>query len=505
MTASDVSLVTGSHLHWKPLLSWKRECPSVVESVPSSMSSSKGKAAGGGGSDASTCTFDGESISSEGSSEFVIQCEKNEMVFVTSAQGRMLRKRSVFFRELFAVGSPDFEDRVVRRPEWSVAAIRRLIELITTGFLWIENDASVFSELVQVAEKLSVGLRLGSLINYHDVLDEHDTKRFFQLVNIDKYQFKIQVTIKSWQWMDLMRQGVLLLPKAKVLMMKLGTNASDATIATQKPPTYDRLNKCDNISSEFCVYANGKLNVLLKILEVLSPPTSSKDGSGRTHQQEMFRITYLTKAGGLSQDEMNMLWRITAASYTTATPDERKYLNSSDPKKRPYENMGEKSFASTNPVPVGSAEKSSGDHASLVDSGSPDKENSIPASVISTSLTSVPPTDFHCRTITCNSFLVLKHVFESINKENGDLPACLLVNAPTPDTLGRLINAGRLFGGDQNEVGMDVAENLFYAAKSSTDIKRMLGHLSDYSTSAVVKEEFKLVEFQQMNASKGTK
>ena len=543
------------------------------------------------------------SIASDGRScEFVIQCGKdNEMVFVTSPQGKVLRQRSLYFRELFTVGTPEFDERIVKRPEWSVAATRRLIELITTGNLWIENDASVFNDLIKAAETVHVGVRLGSLINYHDVLDEHDTKRFFQMVNIDKYQFKIQVTIKSWQWMDLMRQGVLLLLKSKVLMMKIGHNALSNTssdpsssastnnsnnalvsnssgggiIPQPKAPSYDRLVKCDSISSEFCVYANGKLNVLLKILEVLSPPSSSRNQQHQQpHQnQEMFRITYLTKAGGLSQDEMNMLWRITAASYTTATPEERKYLESYDTYAKNKQKSKNKNSSSispmsassssqrpieiitpTNPIVMKNITTTSGDDASTSNSttsgssstddistihsggsSSSDKENSsLP--VVSTATTpttpssppsstteslvnittpattpvsSYPASEYHCRTITCNSFLVLKHVFESINRDNSELHACLLVNTPTPDTLGRLINAGRHSDAvvdnttssnssvDQyNELGMDITENCFYAAKSSAEIKTMLGYLADYSTSAIVKEEFKLVEFQ---------
>merc|ERR1712238_630785 len=77
------------------------------------------------------------------------------------------------------------------------------------------------------------------------------------------------------------------------------------------------------------------------------------------------------------------------------------------------------------------------------------------------SLTSnLPSRRFQSRTITASSFIVLKHLFQPMNVSTNNslssdndnratfdpslLPACIMISNPTPDTLGRFINASAM-------------------------------------------------------------
>jgi hypothetical protein len=400
------------------------------------------------------------------------------------------------------------------------------VELLTTGSTWIENDASCFDELVQAAEHVSVELRLGSLINYYDMLGKQDTTKFFKMLDLEKYQFKFQATVKSWQWLELMRRGILLLLKAKVIMVKAAPKIAHKA-QTRPAPTKERLTKCDSIRSEFCVYADGKMNVLLTMLDILNPVTTDEEKKKRHAEQEEIRIVYLSKIYSLRQEDLDMLWRVTSASYTIASSEDRKYMEShwrvedflkqstAPPNAHKNDNC---SIVHERPEKSGSI----GDETSL-GSKSTAMAGTIGSRMLTTAHaggrrpipksieTAIPKTivtvksdesskassdALHCRTISCNSFLVLKHLFDSINEQEEDFPASLIVKSPTPDTLGRLINACRASPDERSELGVDINNNTYFATKSSKEVKAMLNYLADYSSSAVVSGDFKLVEFK---------
>ena len=381
--------------------------------------------------------------------DFVLECNGGESIFVTSAQGKVVQSRCFYFRDRFHA---DATERIIKKPEWSVATARRLIELLSTGFTWIENDASTFSELVEAAEQVSVELRLGSLINYHDTLGKEATQKFFKMINIEKYQFKLQATIKSSQWSELIRRGILLLLKAKVIMVK-AAHTSPVESHSIKGPSQDRLNKCDSISSEFCVYANGKVDVLLNMANVLSLGLNPIEAKSRPIPQEEYRISYLATVGSLSQEQTDMLWRITAASYTATSPEHRKYLAMHErlddvinrrkascvgyhcvgmsPDSEKDENGSVSTDQSICSSPVGVADVNTSDAKVMVGSN---KAFIMPCDAKTVHTIENSDLEFECRTITCNSFLVLKHIFETINEDDEDLPACLIITAPTPDS-----------------------------------------------------------------------
>ncbi|OEU23266.1 hypothetical protein FRACYDRAFT_233438 [Fragilariopsis cylindrus CCMP1102] len=504
-------------------------------------------------------------------------------------------------------------NRILTKEAWSSRTTRHIIELLTEGTTWIENNVCRFAELCNACEEINVRLCLGSLINYHDIIDRASTYRFFQLRDINKYQFKIIGTIKSWQWMNLLQRGILLLCKTNVLMLTIappndGTghlpmSATSSKIVTKvntsaQQPQQQRLLKCDDLYTEFCVYSEkSKINVLYTILDLfsisnndnesegksksstrLSRSTSIGDGNNTTRPQlEEFKIIYKTRIGDLHEQDVNMLWRMTSSSYTLSTEDEEDFLRKEDEEEvnsneeamahHPQDSISHSHDMNDNDndnanesrnirrMSIGDdseTEASTSSEGTFADETIVEKENknnddndtesrssrsnSNGSSNISheshtgsttsphaTMTLSPPPVNrkskFQYRTITTTSFMVLKHLFEPMNSlSKGDssssggaakfnlslLPACILVSNPTPDTLGRFLNAsaavanGNISDGSINEVGWDILppsptttngqSTVFFVSNTSQYVQGIVDYMADYSNTSVVGE-----------------
>jgi hypothetical protein len=615
---------------------------------------------------------------STGNHEFIIHCKNNERVYVPSIQGKLIKSRCKHFRVLLRSGggviyvdkkttednslddtyasnsasnSTTVDDkkkelpaaatkkkpthptppttiittktnnnkisnnRILTKEAWSSRTTRHIIELLTEGTTWIENNVCRFTELCNACEEINVRLCLGSLINYHDIIDRASTYRFFQLRDINKYQFKIIGTIKSWQWMNLLQRGVLLLCKTNVLMLTIappndGTghlpmSATSSKIVTKvntsaQQPQQQRLLKCDDLYTEFCVYSEkSKINVLYTILDLFSTSNNDKeskgksksstrlsrstnigDGNDRTRPQlEEFKIIYKTRIGDLHEQDVNMLWRMTSSSYTLSTEDEEYYLkkegieekissaeamsqhpqdftsHNHDMNDNDNDNDNESRNIRTMSIGDDSAtEASTSSEGTFADETVVEKQNNnngddndtesrrsrsnsngssnisheshtgSPTSthttvMLSPSSSSSLPSKFQYRTITTTSFIVLKHLFEPMNSTSEGsspssggaekfnpslLPACILISNPTPDTLGRFLNAsavvanGNISNGSINEVGWDILpptpttnngqSTVFFVSNTSQCVRGIVDYMADYSNTSVVGE-----------------
>ncbi|KAG7365709.1 hypothetical protein IV203_028379 [Nitzschia inconspicua] len=501
--------------------------------------------------------------------EFVIQCKRGDMLFVANAQAKIIKARCRHFRLLLSTGRgghviiPNASDvqtdkgkenkdkndtstglqdnRILHKETWSIGTARRVIELLTEGTTWIENDHRHFRNLSKACDECDIKLCLGSLINYHDILDQESTFRFFDLISLNNYQFKFQAIISSWQWMHLLHKGILLLPKCKVLMITvappsggtplLPTSAkATATKISPSLPNQQRLAKCDTLCSEFCVYSThgSKINALLTILDFLSKSkTNDTDATTtpKTSQRrltkgiapEKFQIVYQTRIGSIAQDDLNMLWRLTSASYTLSTPNERQYLPKMELSPSKAVEVPATVATSTN------TSHKDGDDQSLTShedpstpplhplckdvSPLPPSPSKIP--VTAPIMPALPPSSdrFQFRTLTGTSCMVLRQLFDPLNVEDENLPACILVSNPSPDTLGRFLNAAssakRKHHFNVATVGWDIlvrgsgcnniknssscnSETIFFVSSTTMEIKDILEYLSDYNSSAIV-------------------
>jgi hypothetical protein len=90
-----------------------------------------------------------------------------------------------------------------------------------------------------------------------------------------------------------------------------------------------------------------------------------------------------------------------------------------------------------------------------------------------------------------SSLDVLSRAIEPIDKEKV-IHCSFRVDNPTPDTLGRLINACQRAKDYPGTLGLDPLRNRYFCRKSMKDILIVLDYMRDYSTSSKVVADFRL-------------
>jgi hypothetical protein len=84
------------------------------------------------------------------------------------------------------------------------------------------------------------------------------------------------------------------------------------------------------------------------------------------------------------------------------------------------------------------------------------------------------------------------------NKDNIPSSSCfcsLRIDDPTPDTLGRFINACQIAHDFPRTLGLDAVSKRYFCRKTVRDVLIILDYLADFSTNANVSGEFRVMEF----------
>jgi hypothetical protein len=497
------------------------------------------------------------SICKQSTHDFILECDNGERIYVPSMQGMVIKSRC---RHLMLTletnrtnnlswGGSDFdsvsrehEHRIITKEKWALRTARHIIELLAEGITWIENDQNRFVELLRACDEINVRLHLGSPINHHDVLDPASSLRFFKLVDDQNYRFQLAGRIKSCEWIYLIQKGILLHLNSTVLMLSATPSAerSEDSNARQQ-----RLSKCDDLYSEFSVYSNrSTINALYTILGVLSSnETNSKKEKGfsgsRSATEESIQIVCKTVSGGLSERDLNMLWRMTSSSYTLSTPEEQRLLQSDETQypaehRRKNPPMGDirickdpSADSSENTALTDTSESTETTHreCNQDDDGSSHESSSQDSHTYAPpSKPADPPIKHEIRTITGTSFVALKHMFHPVNRsdncssaQNRDpslLPACLSIANPTPDTLGRFLNAcavtpNKISYETTAKIGYDILPSssstngksgmMFFVSNTSQRVKEILDCMADYSGTSVVGDaDFRLEQLRHV-------
>lgn len=517
----------------------------------------------------------GSSVGRASTHEFLLECDNGERIYVPSPQGMMIKSRCQYVQvaletkknnSMFWGGSDSesvssSEHRIVTMKKWSPRTARHMVELLSDGVTWIDNDQNKFVELLRACDEVNVRLYLGSPINYHDILDRGGTLRFFQLLDEEKYRFQLAGTIKSNQWMSLIQKGILLGLDSSLLMLSVETSSETDT---ESKDVQRRLSKCDGLYSEFSVYSNrSTINSLYTILSILrindgkakvERGTSGNKIASSEHFEESIQIVCKTEKGGLSERDWNMLWRMTSASYTLSTPEEERLLQLGENSGAPP--LGNFRFCdnpladcSSSTATSTTADRTETTSQESIDGGSTDSDGGSDESPIyepPSKLYSTPSklesklgrasqrevgnrVKYETRTITGTSFVPLKHLFHPLNrpakkssKNNPSLlPASLSISNPTPDTLGRFLNACastcKISGETITRIGYDilpppsstttssgtststVSKNgiLFFVSDTSQRVKEILNRMADYSgVSEVGEADFRLEQLR---------
>ena len=510
--------------------------------------------------------------------DFILECENGERIYVPSSQGMVIKARCQHFRFLLETnktnnifwggsdsGSVSFkppEHRIVTMKKWSTRTARHIIELLSDRVSWIENDQNRFVELLRACDEVNVRLYLGSPINYHDILDRTGSLRFFQLCDEEKYRFQLAGMVKSYHWMALIQKGILLDLDPSLLMLSSEPSASTGEDSKE---VQRRLSKCNGLYSEFGVYSKrSMINSLYTILGILcindlkSNTEKSNGGNKSTTSEnlgESIQIVFKTVSGGLSERDLNMLWRMTSSSFTLSTPDEERLLQvretNTSGEHPPLGNIRISKIpsldCSSSTTTATTAEKTVTTMRDTIDGESTDSDgNSQECPIYSTSskLYATPSklesklgraSQSKCsassriktetRTITGTSFVALKHMFHPVNRSrkkkssniNRDpslLPASLSITNPTPDTLGRFLNACASIPGKNSletktKIGYDILppsspsncknDILFFVSDTTLRVKEILNCMSDYSgLSDVGEANFRLEQLRHV-------
>ena len=96
------------------------------------------------------------------------------------------------------------------------------------------------------------------------------------------------------------------------------------------------------------------------------------------------------------------------------------------------------------------------------------------------------------------SFDLLRRALQPLNDEilNGvpKLFCSLRIDNPTPDTIGRFINACRQAKDYPNTLGLDSSTNRYFCRKTLRDIRNILDYLADFSTTAEISGDFMIYQ-----------
>jgi len=496
----------------------------------------------------------GSSIGKASIHEFLLECENGERIYIPNLQGMVIKSRCQHLRFALetnknngkfwggsdSVSSKAPEHRIVTMKKWSPRTARHMIELLSDGVTWIDNDQNRFVELLRACDEVNARLYLGSPINYHDILDRAGTLRFFQLLDEEKYRFQLAGTITSHQWISLIQKGILLGLDSSLLM--ISAEPSSVT-ENDSNDVQQRLSKCDGLYSQFSVYSNrSTISSLYSILGILrindNKPKVEKGNKMAISEnfEESIHIVCKTIKGGLSERDWNMLWRMTSASYTLSTPEEERLLeseeNSASGNNRYCENPLADCSSSTSTSTT--ADRTETTLRESIDGDSTDSDEESPIYSPPSKLYSTPSklesklgrasqrdigkrVKYETRTITGTSFVALKHLFHPLNrrgkrssKDNLSLlPASLSITNPTPDTLGRFLNACastcKISGETITKIGYDVLPSpsggknglIFYVSDTSQRVKEILNCLADYSgVSEVGEADFRLEQLR---------
>jgi hypothetical protein len=342
----------------------------------------------------------------------------------------------------------------------------------------------VYRALMVAGDQTLVDLRLSSMINYADPCGRDHN--FLHLVEPHKYRFRLRASVTSRQWIRLLDEmDVLLYRRETNFVVQLyqrsnddddddddvGNDASragandderDIILAERRrrpgrrhhPNHYHQGPSRRNLDcqrSEFLVHADRTVQAIFHVQRVLSGAYDDDDdgadpdagNSGRRHQRQHRTIDNTVAPSGMAPS-------LEAFSVY---------------------------FETTEPIPP--------DHHQLIErlGGGPG------GSCVTRTCADAAEYQTEGYTVRAASPDVLARALRPIHTNNV-LHCSLRIDHPSPDTLGRFINACRGHGSAPldypSTLGMDAAAGRYFCRKSIRDVLSILEYLADYSTTAEI-------------------
>jgi hypothetical protein len=363
-----------------------------------------------------------------GTGGFVIVCGSNpgeeEVLGVTREQAELMLSNCPFFEKCLTVNSQidnesgggmavfhmkEANDRVIHKPDWSLAIVRHFVEVTTKGKTAVPS-LNLYEQLLQAGDQALVDLRLTSMVNYMDCCEQEND--FLRLVHPDLYCFRLHAKVTGDQWLELLKQNVLLYRKETNFVVQLYKD-----LPLQPDQILSR-RKLDNRRSEFLVHADRPVEAILRIQKILNETDTPP-------KPEAFSV-YFETTDKIPEAHHQLIDRLAGGeAYIRTCADAVEHQTE------------------------GYTVKASLDV--LARAVRPVDERSV----------------IHCS---------------------------LRIDNPTPDTLGRFINACQRAKVYPGTLGMDADINRYLCRKTMGDIQLVLEYMADYSTTSKIQGDFKILE-----------
>lgn len=363
----------------------------------------------------------------------VQQNEPGEVFGVTKEQAQLILRHCPFFekclkeKEELELGNSfdgcstlitmkEAHERVVHKPDWSLAIARHFVEVLTKGKTAVPT-LHLYEELLAAGDQVLVDLRLTSMLNYMDVCKKDN--EFSRLVDPKLYRFRFRAQVTGDQWLQLLGLGVLLFRQETNYVVQ---RWDDEVVLDQHQIISRR--KLDNRYSEFLVHADRAIDAILKIQQCLCN-TDATCLDEKSPRSETFSVY----------------------------------------------------FETTEPVPK--------DHHQLIDRLAGGE------AYIRTCADAV---EHQTEGYTVKASLdVLARAIRPV-KESSVIHCSLRLDNPSPDTLGRFVNACQRAKAHPSTLGMDASINRYFCRKSMGDILMVLEYMANYSTTSKIQGDFTVLE-----------
>ena len=369
---------------------------------------------------------------------FVIECKDGQVVGVSKTQGDVILRDSEFFAGCFRHGTKEAVSRTLVKSDWSVAIARHIIEILCKGKTTV-STLQLYEEVMTAGEYACLDLRLCSLVNYLDVTDATGTKQFSTLVDPGKYRFQLRATVESSHWFHLLATNVLLYRHETNFVVKVGKTQvlDEKDIKARK--------RLDTKTSDFLVHTDQTIKAVLQIAKELGASSRAlyfnPDAYHQCSPPERFSI-YFETTESMPKEHHDLIDRLAGGeSYIRTCADN--------------------SIAGEGYTVLGSFDLLRRALRPLMDENNKKTRDDSETDDVAAAESS------YCS---------------------------LRVDHPSPDTLGRLINAAQTVKDFPNTLGLEASTNRYVCQKTVRDIDHMLEFLADFSTTADVSGDFSLVE-----------
>lgn len=368
---------------------------------------------------------------------------------VTREQAALMVQNCPFFERCLAGGGGgggtamrEATDRVVRKPDWPLAIGRHMVELLTKGRTAVPT-LDAYRALMEAGDQALVDLRLSSMVNYDDACAACSDHAFLSLIRPDNYRFRLTANVRSREWVRLLdERGVLLFREGGNFVVQLYRGQGG-----EGPPDGGR---------------GG------------DPRPGGGGAAGerqRAHARRKLdcqRSDFLVHAERALQAIFEIQKELAGEEDTPGDAD-----TAMDPSREAFSVY----FETTESIPR--------EHHQLIDRLAGGE------AYIRTCADAV---EYRAEGYTVRGPPdVLVRALRPL--QHGNVLRCSIrIDHPSPDTLGRFVNACQRCRDYPATLGMDAASNRYFCIKSIRDVLDVLEYLADYSTTAWISGDFEIWE-----------